>query len=246
MSKPYDATGKGLFETDPAGWAAFMGVIRPPGKIRLADSDLSAVTAAADKVVWVEDAPPWVLHVEFQSGRDPSISRRMMKYNALLHDRHAAAVATVLVLLTPEADAPNLSGRYEVKPPFGPGNSFGYTVVRVWELPPEQFAEGPLALLPLAPVSAVAASEVHGVLLRAANRLRTEADPATSKRLWTAIEFLLTLRYGNMTADDLIDMVEREEGITFLPKSQARRAQKPSEHHPSPGPDQVRPAQHRN
>jgi hypothetical protein len=72
VNKPFDATSKEMLQTDPVGWAAFLGVARPPDQIKLIDSDLSTVTATAGKVLKIEDARPWTLDVEFQSWREPA------------------------------------------------------------------------------------------------------------------------------------------------------------------------------
>ena len=63
MSKPYDAAAKELLETDPAAWAALLGAARPPELVSIIDSDLSTITAAADKVIRVADDVPWLLHI---------------------------------------------------------------------------------------------------------------------------------------------------------------------------------------
>ena len=38
--------------------------------MRIVNADVSTVTAAADRVLLVEETRPWILHVEAQSGRD--------------------------------------------------------------------------------------------------------------------------------------------------------------------------------
>ncbi|HEY2909417.1 MAG TPA: hypothetical protein VGI99_04185, partial [Gemmataceae bacterium] len=70
MSKPYDAAGKELLQSDPVGWAALLGIVRPPERIELRDSELSTITAAADKVLLIKDEPNWMLNVEFLSWPD--------------------------------------------------------------------------------------------------------------------------------------------------------------------------------
>jgi hypothetical protein len=204
VSKPYDATSKELLQADPAGWAAFLGVVRPPERVKLIDSDLATVTAAADKVLRIEDAQPWIIDIEFQSWRDPSAPRQLLKYNALLHERHKVPVASVLVVLSGDANSPAYSGSHAVAPPFGPAWEFRYTVVRVWELNPETLLTGPLALVPYAPVADVAPGQLPGVLRRAEARLTQEADPPTANRLLTAVGILLQLRYDPMTTQELI------------------------------------------
>jgi hypothetical protein len=215
VSKPYDAAGKDLLAADPAGWAAFLGVVRPPDRVDVVDSDLSTVTAAADKVIRVKDDPAWLINIEFQSWRDPAVPWQLLKYNALLHERHGGTVASVLVVLAEKADSPAYSGRLRVAPPLGPAWEFAYTVVRVWELSAEKLLAGPLALLPLAPVADVPLSEVPGVIVQAGTRLEHEADPATTDRLLTAIGILLQLRYGTMTARGLMSNPEIREIEVF-------------------------------
>ena len=204
MSKPYDAASKELLQLDPAAWAAFVGVVRPPALIELTDSDLSAVTAAADKVVWVRDEVPWILDIEFQGWRDPAAPRQLLKYNALLHDRHKCPVASVLVVLAEGANSPTYTGRYALTSPFGPAWEFGYTVVRVWEASADVLLAGPLALTPLAPVANVELGAVPDIIRGVAERAGRESDPEMTDRLLTAVGLLLRLRYGQMTASDLL------------------------------------------
>jgi hypothetical protein len=60
-----------LFELEPAAWLAFLGIPVPdPHQVKVIDSNLSTVTAEADKVVWVGGADPLIVHTEFLSGRD--------------------------------------------------------------------------------------------------------------------------------------------------------------------------------
>lgn len=193
--KPYDAASKALLELDPVGWAAFVGVVRPPDLIRRTDSDLSTVTAAADKVIRVADPEPWILDIEFQSWCDPSLPRQLLKYNALLQDGHKRPVASVLVVLDPAA----YSGRHAVHPLFGPAWEFCCTVLRVWEASAEALLAGPLA-----PVADVPIEAVPEVIRRLSDRASHEADPDTTARLLTAIGLLLRLRYGPVTAQSLL------------------------------------------
>jgi predicted transposase YdaD len=204
VSKPYDATSKELLQSDPAGWAAFLGVVRPPEQVKLIDSDLSTVTAATDKVLRIEDARPWILDVEFQSWRDPSAPRQLLKYNALLHEKHKVPVASVLVVLAEDANSPAYSGRHPIAAPFGPDWEFRYTVVRVWEAAAEPLLTGPLSLVPLAPVANVTAADYPEVLRRAEARVTREADPATGGRLLTAVSILLQMRYGIVAAEEFL------------------------------------------
>ena len=110
MSEPYDVATKDLLELSPADWLTFLG--QPAGKsVRLVGAELSTVTTQADKVMLVEDVPPWILHLELQANRDISLPRRLLRYNALLVGRHGWPVSSVVVLLRPSADGANLTVR---------------------------------------------------------------------------------------------------------------------------------------
>ena len=114
MSKPYDVGMKVVVETHLADWLAL--VPRPVrGPVRVIDSDLASVTADADKVLWVEDERPWILHVELQSKRDPSLEWRLPWYNALIEYKHRCSVHSLAVLLTKEAATPGLTGEWDAR-----------------------------------------------------------------------------------------------------------------------------------
>lgn len=204
MSKPYDATAKALLEADPAGWAGWLGVRRPAGIVSVIDSDLSTVSRAADKVIRVADPDPWILHVEFLSANQVTIGRQMLNYNALLQARHECPVASVLVVLTKDGNSPTY-GTWRVEPPVGPAWEFRYTVVRLYELPPDDLLAGPTALVPLALAAGIPDGELPAVLSRAAGRLRT--DPSRSDVLVKACAVLLRLRYGAMALESLLDEI---------------------------------------
>ena len=87
MSKPFDATPKGLVEIRPPDWPAFLGVVARA--VEVVDADVSTVTAAADKVLLVRtDEGDRIQHLDFQSGPDASVPRRTHGYNALLEDNY--------------------------------------------------------------------------------------------------------------------------------------------------------------
>ena len=118
MSQPYDATGKELIEFSPSAWLEFFGIIRPPEIVSVIDADVSSVTAAADKVIRIDDPEPWLLHIELQSNRNDRLPARMAMYHAILSYRHECPVASVVLLLRPDADSPFMTGCQMVSPPF--------------------------------------------------------------------------------------------------------------------------------
>lgn len=71
----YDATTKHLVEAAPLDWVALAGFPNATAA-RMVDTDVSTVTAQADKIILVEDAQPWLLHIEFQAAYDPRIGLR--------------------------------------------------------------------------------------------------------------------------------------------------------------------------
>lgn len=183
---PSDAATKELFDSDPAGWAALLGVTAPPESIRRRDSELPT-TAAADRVLRIDTDPPYILDVEFQSTRDPGVPRQLLRYLAALHDKYHLPVRSVLVVLAPPADAEAYTGEYAVESGGRRVAEFRYEVVRVWELPHDRLPARPLATLPLAPIAEAPPGEVVRVLKRAAVRLQTETTrgrPRTWSRPW--------------------------------------------------------------
>src|SRR5690348_9571469 len=97
MSKPFDAPLKRLPEDYPQDWARLVGVPKS-SQVTVIDADLSTVTAAADKVLRIDEANPWLLHLEFQASYDAGLSQRVLHYNVLLHVRHSLPVRSVAIL----------------------------------------------------------------------------------------------------------------------------------------------------
>ena len=56
---------------------------------------------------------PLILHAEFLSGRDLAYPEQAHWYHTLVRHRHRIPVWTVLVLLRPAADGPELIGTFE-------------------------------------------------------------------------------------------------------------------------------------
>src|SRR5262245_51943748 len=165
MRKPIDPVVKALVETSPPDWLPLVGL--PP--VTVIDADIASVLAgAADKVLHVHADPEYLLHLDFQSGHDSArLPRRLRLYNTALDDRHELLVRRVAVLLHPGADSPQLTGRFErAFPGEAPYASWGYQVVRVWQLPVEALLTGGAGTLPLAPISDVREADVPRVIER--------------------------------------------------------------------------------
>jgi hypothetical protein len=203
MNKPYDATTRNLFEMGPPDWAGYLGSpLADPRLARVIDSNLSTITAEADKVLWIDAPEPWIEHVELQAGCDTRLEDRGHLYNTLLGYQFRVPIRTTLVLLRPAADGPELTGLREQEHRNGDVyDSFRYNVIRVWQQPVNFLLACGLTVLPLAPVLDVEPEKVPELLLAIADRLAREASPDQAATLWSATQILMGLRYEEEQVD---------------------------------------------
>jgi predicted transposase YdaD len=222
MKKRFDASLKFLLEEHPGHLLAFLlrqlGRKRP-ARVKVVETDLSTVTAAADKVFLIQGRRPWLLHLEVQVGHDHRLPRRVLQYNVLLTFRFGLPVCSVILLLHPGADRGSLTGelRYQVDD-LGeePYLAFRYHVVRLWQLPVEALLAGGLGLLPLAPLADVRREELPYVIERMKTVVDREATPGEADDLWTAANVLLGLRYPRDLVSQLLRGVRpMEESSTY-------------------------------
>jgi predicted transposase YdaD len=215
-AKPYDPTLKTLVEIEPASWPVLFGYAKAPTEA--IDADIATVSGAADKVLRVSANPPYLLHLEFVSGHDAAtLPSTLLMRNGLLGHRHQLRVRSGAVLLRPEADSPQLTGLYQQSfPDEEPYLTFRYAVARVWQLPPEPLLSGGLALLPLAPISAVTEAELPGIIRRMEQRLSGQRGRKQAPIIWGAAYILLGLRYSPALAAHLFrGVVSMKESSTY-------------------------------
>jgi predicted transposase YdaD len=225
-AKPYDPTIKALVETEPESWPVLLG--RPTGPTDVIDADIATVSGAADKVLRVSAAPPYLLHLEFVAGHDAAaLPRKLHVRNGLLEDRHEMPVRSAAVLLRPEADSPQLSGVYERGFPDEEAYlSFRYQVMRVWQLSPETLLVGPVGLLPLAPISAVTQAQLPGIIERMRQRLGSRRGRLPTQVVWAAAYIMLGLRYTPSLAAQLLrGVVSMRESSTYMAILEEGRAE---------------------
>jgi len=185
-----------LIERDPAAWLAWVG-LPVDGPVAAIDSELSTVLAEVDKVLRVEAPAPYLAHFEIQASNDPRLPYRLLQYHALLLHRHELPVESAVVLLRPLADGPEMSGRFEQHGVAGNLTiSFSFRVIRVWERPVEEFLDGGLGVLPLAPLADVVAAQLPDIMRHVDERFRGEAEPGDAEDLRAATVLLLRLRYS--------------------------------------------------
>jgi hypothetical protein len=70
----------------------------PAGLVEVIDSDITALTAAADKVLKVGGSEPYLVNLELQSSHDKDLVETTWFRQAALYHRHRLPVLTVLVL----------------------------------------------------------------------------------------------------------------------------------------------------
>jgi hypothetical protein len=216
MSLPYDASTKYLVEAKLPDWLPLCGRTTT-APVEVLDSDLSTVTAAADRVLHVLEDPAWIMHLELQSSRDPDLLANLPVYNTLLERRHGTLVRSLVVLLRQPADSPAMTGVVERGFPGEPPYLvFRYHVVRVWQLPAETFLTGGLGIVPLAPLSAVAEADLPAVIGRMDQRIAQEATPEEVGTLWTAADVLMGLCYPRALVNDLLRGIHAmKDSVTY-------------------------------
>jgi hypothetical protein len=216
MEQRYDPTLKALVEVEPGSWPPLTG--DPPGPTEAIDADIATVSGAADKVLRVAAAAPYLLHLEFVAGHDAAaLPRKLLVRNALLEDRHDLPVRSAALLLRPQADSPRLTGLYErAFPGEAAYLSFRYRVVRVWQVAPEALLTGGLALLALAPISAVTQADLPGIIERMGRRLSGRRARRQAPTVWGAAYILAGLRYSPALAEQLFrGVLSMKESSTY-------------------------------
>jgi predicted transposase YdaD len=211
----FDVCTKELVWDDPA---AFLNRFRVGalGPVEVIDSDITTLTASADKVIKVNSLEPYLVDIEFQSYHHAKVTRTLWFRQVALDYRHDLPVLTVLVLLRKEANSPDLVGTYERQMPDGRRtNWFGFEVVRLWQEEPESFLNADVALVPLAPLTDVAEEALPELVHKMAVRINSEPRPQATK-LWTATYLLMGLRYPDELIAHLLGGVQTmKESTTY-------------------------------
>jgi hypothetical protein len=235
MSLPYDAAIKDLVQSYPEDWLAAVG-LPAAGPVTAVNIDLSTVSAATDAIFAVGDPPIHYVTFDFQTGRDAGLSRRVLVYNAILHQRFGLPVHSVVVLLRRAANDAGLDGtvRYQVVSGLG-GMDFRFEVMRIWERPADELLRGAVGILPLAPLGALPAGmtpeqALPAVIRQLEERLAREATPPGYAKLLTTAFVLTGMRLSAEVAAHLFHGVRIvEESTTYqwiMRKGEVRHARK--------------------
>lgn len=208
--RPFDVSTSYLIELNARAWLDWLR-LPVDGPVHTIESDVGTVLAEVDKVVRVDAPSPWLAHIELQARRDPRLPSRLLQYYALLHYRHELSVESIVVLLRPPADGPEMSGVYAQHGRSGNLTvSFRFRVVRLWEQPVEELLNGGLSVLPLAPLASVEPADVPRIMQRINERFDREADPSRVGELRAATQFMLGLRYDE---DQIREWLQRMSWI---------------------------------
>lgn len=216
MAGTYDATTKYLVETYPKDWLVFLR-LPTTGTVTVIDADLSTVTAEVDKVLRLEEPEPLVVHLEFQSSYDPTMGRRIYRYNGMLHHEEDVPVLSVVVLLRPSADGPAISGSYHVGlSGRAPYMTLAYTVRRLWQESATDLLAGPLGTVPLAPLGAAEQSALPGLLRTMDRRFTQETAPTEADNLRVVTYNLLGLRFPPAVVDQMMPGIRNmRDSLTY-------------------------------
>ncbi len=206
MSFRFDVTLKDIVQDHAPEYSPVLGLPKD-GPVTPLNVDLSTLSAATDVALGYGEPLREVVDLNFQSGSDAFVDWRQHLYNAALGHRLHVPVRSVLVLLRPAADHPNLTGKLH----YGRGQTrvqFNYKVIRLWQRPVKPFLVGGLGLLPLAPLCALPPGQsleqaLADLIRQIDKRLRAEADEAEVKRLLMGTFILTGLRVSYETAGEL-------------------------------------------
>jgi predicted transposase YdaD len=203
----FDVATKELVWEDPSAWLQRLG-IACAGVVELIDSDITTLTASADKVIRVPGPEPYLVNIELHSYHDSGLARTLWYRQVALDYRHDLTVLTVIVLLCKEANSPHLTGTYERKVPDGfQTNRYNYRVVRLWQDDPELYLNSNVTLVPLAPLADVSPTDLPRLVQRMKDRIGHEPRPQAAKLL-TAAYLLMGLRYEDELTNLLFEGIE--------------------------------------
>jgi predicted transposase YdaD len=211
----FDVATKELVWDDPAACLERFG-IGPPGPVEVIDSDITAVTAGADKVIKVGGPEPYLVNLELQSSHDKELIETTWFRQAALYRRHKLPVLTVLVLLRRQANSPSFTGSFEIRMRDGwQTNQYNYRVVRLWQEEPDPYLTAGVNLVPLAPLTNVVEDELPELVRRMDERISAEPRPKALK-LWTATYLLMGLCYSEELVAHLLEGVaDMQESTTY-------------------------------
>jgi len=185
------------------------------GKVTVVQPNLLKKTIDADRVYRLSSPSPMLIHTEWESGSELGRPSRFLLYNTLLWDQTKLPVKTVVVLLRKEANSTDLTGVLtRTLPDEQEYLVWRYSVIRLWELPPDLFLASP-GLTPLAPLGAVSEEDLPS-LARQMQQIWSSLPESQIKELKSAAEVLMGLRFEDELLERLFDEVATmEESVIY-------------------------------
>lgn len=180
VAKPFDATLKQLIDRYCGDWAGFVceqaGL---PANVtaKPLDADLSSVSPQSDKLFRVGEPAGGLIHLELQASWAGELPGQLQLYNTLAEYRYGGPVRSLLLLLRPEADSPEVTGILTRRDEAGEYLRFRYRTIRLWQLPSDPLMNGPPGLIPLALLTDDAGHHLPELLRRVDERLQTADLP---------------------------------------------------------------------
>lgn len=214
LSNRFDVSAKDTLDPDPISFllAADIGI---DGEVTELSPEVSTVVRQADRMYRIDGPIPWLCHLEILAQPDFDMPRREEEYHFLGAMKHKLPVMSVVLLLTRQADHPELTGELRSVVPNGfLSRIFNYKVVRLWEIPYQKLMSGSVYLLPYAALAMYDDNQVAQVMDELAVRINQEISAPEAKRIWGMIKILLGLRFSKEVIDQMIVPLEQLEDST--------------------------------
>ena len=221
--KKFDATFKQLVDARSPQWVPYLcrRLNLPLGlKATAVDSDVSTVSAQADKIFSLSDGKDGYLHLEAQAGRDDEVPDRTLLYSVLYENKFKGPVYSVVLLLRREADAPTITGvLHRFRADGMPYLTFEFTVIRAWDLKCDELLAAGLGLIPLALITDDAQDRLPELMALTRQEIqREQLSPKATDEFWTHCYTLLGLRCDQLVIDQLF------QGVTGMRESSTFQA----------------------
>lgn len=222
MPHTFDATLKNLSRDYPRAFVSLCHG-RTDLPLVILNTDLSAVSTSVDFVASLGDPIEEVVHIEFQSGNDANKPFDMHVANALLYRSNRVPVRSILMLLRPQAMHRNMSGAINYATTDQQSKmEFVYQLVKLWEIPADDFIDGDLGLTPLAPLGKLPEKltkdeGLASVIHRVVDRLLRESQSNQQKELLVATYLLSGLIITPEKAQELFKGAKAmQESSTYM------------------------------
>ncbi|MHB1561167.1 MAG: hypothetical protein ACYC61_27270 [Isosphaeraceae bacterium] len=161
----------------------------------------------------LRDGGTTILHLRLQKTYQPDLDRHLFENSLKVERKHGLMPMVCVILMWPPAEGPGMTGRYEQRDAADKViSTFTYRIDRAWQLPAEEFMQGPSTMM-LAPLTRGARERMPEIVRMMSDRLKqSPSKPETIEKLWTTV-------YWHMGLVCDVDEVHRALG-DLLPRIQ--------------------------